>query len=119
MPAEASDHVISNVRTTGMLCRRPKTSAVVTWVISLLAIAAAVVLPMFGTHPLMIVALAAWLVTFGLPTTVAFVATLVWWPGGLTLPGLSGDVSCAVVASAGALVLHLCAYRLSARLSCS
>jgi hypothetical protein len=113
-------YVTTNARTPGVLLRRwPRALAVVTWAVSLLAMAAAALLPMLGTHPLVIVALAAWLVTFGLPTTVAFVVALVLWRGDLALPGMSGEAAFAAVASAGALVLHLLAYRFAARASCS
>jgi hypothetical protein len=109
----------SSPSTPNLLVRRPLTTAVVTWLLSLLAIVAAAVLPMFGTHALVILGLCAWFATFGLPTIVAFGVTLYAWRGGLALPGLASDLTCALVAASAALALHLVAYRLSARIACS
>ncbi|MBK9386147.1 MAG: hypothetical protein IPN34_15145 [Planctomycetes bacterium] len=109
----------ANAAPPNLLVRRPLLTAVATWLLSLLAITAAIVLPMFGTHALLILGLGAWFATFGLPTAIAFGLTLYFWRGGLALPGLASDLSCALVAASAALVLHLVAYRLSARLACS
>jgi hypothetical protein len=95
--------------------RRPKTWALLTWAISVLVLGAAVLLATFGAHALWFVALAFWLLTFGLPTTIAVVLVLAAWSGQWPTAGLPREVAFFVTAAAAALALQLVAYVLSAR----
>src|SRR5688572_22778552 len=94
---------------------RPKTWALITWGFSLVVIGAAVLLATFGAHPAVFVVLALWLLTLGLPTTIAFVLALGLWSGKTPTLGVAPDVLFVVVTAAAALVLQLGAYVLSAR----
>ena len=97
--------------------QRPKTWALITWAISVALIGVAVLLATFGAHPLWFVALALWLLTFGLPATIAFVLALALWSGDLPAAGLPRDVAFFVTAAGGALVLQLLGYVVSARMA--
>jgi len=52
----------------GLIVRRPGTLAALTWAVSLVAGASALVLADFGGPPWVFLALGAWLLTVGLPT---------------------------------------------------
>lgn len=89
--------------------KHPLRTSILLWLVSLVAIALAYVLPNFGLSLWLFGLLLGWLLTFGLPTTLAVHGLATIWSG-IPLGVFLG------VAALLALVLHLLATLLVLRL---
>jgi len=98
----------------GLLVRRPGTLAALTWVVSLVAGASALVLADFGGPPWVFLALGLWLFTVGLPT-LAGTLLVAYLTGVLPSGGLPLGPALFLIAAAS-LVLQSLAFFAASRL---